>query len=66
MEIIFILLPISLCLAITALLAYLWAVRGGQFDDLDTPAIRAIFEDETKKDLSLQNKLNDSKNNPEN
>lgn len=50
MEIIFFLLPVSVCLAFIGLAAYLWAVKSGQFDDLDTPAMRVLFEDEEKKD----------------
>ena len=46
MQIIFVLLPISVFLALVALVGYLWSVRNGQLDDLETPAIRAIFDDE--------------------
>lgn len=27
------------------LLAFIWAVRGGQFDDTTTPAVRVLLED---------------------
>ena len=46
MSVIFIALPAALALAGAALLAFVWAARDGQFDDLDTPAIRASQEDE--------------------
>lgn len=46
MEIIYLLLPVSVLLGFLALAAYLWGVKNGQFDDLETPAIRAIFDDE--------------------
>lgn len=39
------LLPLSLMLALCGLGAYLWALRGKQFDDLETPALRALFDD---------------------
>jgi cbb3-type cytochrome oxidase maturation protein len=45
MEVIYIVLPLAIVLAATALGAFLWAVHCGQFDDLDTPACRAIFDD---------------------
>jgi len=45
MEVIYIVLPLAILLAGIALAAFLWAVRRGQYDDLDTPAYRAIFED---------------------
>ncbi len=46
MEIIFVLLPISLLLAVVAYIAYWWNVKNGQYDDLETPAMRMLFEDE--------------------
>ena len=45
MEIIYLLIPGTLLLGAGALCAYLWAVRSGQFDDLDTPAQRVLFDD---------------------
>lgn len=45
MEVIFIMLPLAIALAGIALAAFLWAVRRGQYDDLDTPPCRAIFDD---------------------
>lgn len=45
MEILFLLIPASLLLAGIALAFFLWAVRTGQFDDLDTPPHRILFED---------------------
>jgi len=46
MGIVVVLLPISVALALVALVAYFWGVRSGQFDDLDTPAMRVLFDDE--------------------
>lgn len=48
MGIIFALLPLSILFAIGALVAYFWGVRSGQFDDLETPAMRILFDDEEK------------------
>ena len=39
MNILLMLLPISLLLLGLAIAALAWAVRKGQFDDLDTPAL---------------------------
>lgn len=39
MNILLMLLPISLLLLGLAIAAFAWAVRKGQFDDLDTPAL---------------------------
>jgi cbb3-type cytochrome oxidase maturation protein len=46
MSIIFVLVPLALMLLVVALGAFLWAVRHAQFDDLDTPAARILFDDE--------------------
>jgi cbb3-type cytochrome oxidase maturation protein len=44
MSIIFVILPITLLLSLGAVLAYSWATRSGQFDDLATPAVRALHD----------------------
>ena len=45
MEIIFLLIPLSLLLVAAAIWAFFWATRSGQFDDLDSPAL-SILDDE--------------------
>ena len=45
MQVLFIVLPLALVMAGVALAAFLWSVRSGQLDDLDTPQIRAVFDD---------------------
>ncbi len=45
MTILLLLVPISLVLLGVAIWAFVWAVRRGQFDDLDTPAIDILRED---------------------
>lgn len=39
------LVPISLCLLGLALWAFAWAVKRGQFDDLETPALDILREE---------------------
>lgn len=46
MQIVAILLPFSLFLALCGVCAYYWAVKNDQFEDLDTPARRILFDDE--------------------
>lgn len=46
MRILLVLIPISLILLGAAVAAFVWAVRSGQFDDLDTPALDVLTEDE--------------------
>jgi cbb3-type cytochrome oxidase maturation protein len=45
MSVLYLLVPIALVLVGIALGAYVWAVKRGQFDDLTTPAMRAIHDD---------------------
>ena len=46
MSVVFIVLPLALLVVFAAVLAYTWAARRGQFDDLTTPAMRMLHEDE--------------------
>ena len=45
MNALLILIPLSLVLLLAAIWAFAWAVRRGQFDDLDTPAIDILQDD---------------------
>lgn len=45
MTILLLLIPLSLMLVAAAAWAFVWAVRAGQFDDLDTPALDMLGED---------------------
>jgi len=40
------LIPIALALGLVGLAAFLWALRSGQFDDLDGAANRILFDDD--------------------
>lgn len=46
MEIVLVLIPLSLFLLTIAILLFRWAVRNGQYDDLDSPAHRILFDDD--------------------
>lgn len=46
MSMLYIMVPVTLALAVTALVAYIWAVRTGQFDDPESQAYRMLFDDE--------------------
>ena len=48
MEILFLLIPLSLLLLGIAVWAFFWAVRNGQFDDLDSPAYRILMDDDER------------------
>ena len=45
MNILLLLIPISLLLLGVAIWAFVWAVRSGQFDDLDTPSLDILHEE---------------------
>ena len=59
MSVIYILLAISLIVAIVFFIAFLLAVRKGQYDDSYTPSVRMLFEDElvttNKETLTTEN-----------
>ncbi|MBZ9539275.1 cbb3-type cytochrome oxidase assembly protein CcoS [Modicisalibacter tunisiensis] len=46
MSILYLLIPLSLLLLGLAVWAFFWAVRSGQFDDLEGPAYRILFDDD--------------------
>ena len=46
MSVIYIVIPLALVLASAGVGAFLWAVRKGQYDDLDTPPYRAMFDED--------------------
>ncbi|UKM63558.1 cbb3-type cytochrome oxidase assembly protein CcoS [Flavobacteriaceae bacterium GSB9] len=52
MSVIYILLAISIIVAIGFFLAFIMAVKKGQFDDSYTPSVRMLFEDELVKENS--------------
>ena len=49
MNILLVLIPISLLLLGAAIWAFVWAVKGGQYDDLDTPPLDILVDDEKPK-----------------
>jgi cbb3-type cytochrome oxidase maturation protein len=56
MEVIYILLSVSILIAIGFLVAFVWSVKKGQYDDVVSPSIRILFEDENNKDKVEVNK----------
>lgn len=49
MSVLYLLVPIALILVGAAVVAFVWATRAGQFDDLETPAVRMLHDDEHEK-----------------
>jgi cbb3-type cytochrome oxidase maturation protein len=50
MNMLYLLIGISILLALIFLFAFFWASRTGQNDDIYTPSIRMLFDDEVKAD----------------
>ena len=46
MSVIYIVLPLALLIVAAAVVAFVWAARRGQFDDMDTPGTRMVNDDE--------------------
>jgi len=44
------LLPIALALGAVGLIAFIWSLNSGQYDDLDGAAERALSDDDLEKD----------------
>ncbi len=45
MSVLYVLVPLALLLSGAAVAVFAWAVRKGQFDDLQTPAMRMLMDD---------------------
>lgn len=43
----FFLIPIALLMGLAGLIAFMWALRSGQYEDLDGAAARVLIEEET-------------------
>lgn len=47
MNILLLLIPVALLLGLLGLVAFLWSVRSGQYEDLDGAATRILYDDDT-------------------
>lgn len=46
MDIVILLIPIAIILAGLAIWAFFWSVNSGQFDDLESPAHKILYDDD--------------------
>lgn len=46
MEILFLLIPVSVVVVAVIAAAFLWAVKSGQFEDMEGPAHRILMDDD--------------------
>jgi len=63
MRILYLLIPMALGVVGVALWAFLWAVRNGQFDDLEGPAHRILMDDDDDPRIPRR-KLQKAKDDP--
>ena len=61
MRILYLLIPMALGVIGVALWAFLWAVRTGQFDDLEGPAHRIVMDDDDPRIPQYGQRLDDNK-----
>ena len=50
METLYILVPIALALAGLGVVGFMWALRNGEYDDLETPAHAMLLDDLSPED----------------
>ncbi|MFQ5562791.1 MAG: cbb3-type cytochrome oxidase assembly protein CcoS [Parvularculaceae bacterium] len=50
MSVLVVLIPIALLLGLIGLLAFFWALRSGQYEDLDGAAERILLDDDLDED----------------
>ena len=55
MGIIYIMLVVSLIIALFFLVSFLWAIKSGQYEDDYTPSVRILFDDELIKNNTDKN-----------
>ena len=48
MSILFVLIPLAMLMLGVALGAFFWAVGHDQFDDLESPGVRVLFDDDER------------------
>ena len=56
MSVIFVLIGVSVSVAVVFLLVFLWSVKSGQYDDTYTPSVRMLFDDEVENKTSKNKK----------
>ena len=50
MSVIYLLLSLSVLVAVVFFIAFIYSVKRGQYDDSYTPSVRMLFDDELVKD----------------
>ena len=61
MSALIILIGVSILVAGSFLIAFLWSAKSGQYDDDYTPSVRMLFEDTPKADEATEEKIPNNK-----
>jgi cbb3-type cytochrome oxidase maturation protein len=58
MNVLIYLVPLALTLGLTGLVAFLWSLKSGQYDDLDGAAVRILPDDDMpSRDVASRREL---------
>jgi len=62
MEVVYITIGVSIVVAIIFFIAFIKSVKSGQYEDMYTPSVRMLFDDElvAKKDKNKQEQINNN------
>jgi cbb3-type cytochrome oxidase maturation protein len=58
MSVLYVVVPLALLIVAVAVGAFVWAARRGQFDDLETPAMRMLHDDDERPDRGEETRTN--------
>jgi cbb3-type cytochrome oxidase maturation protein len=64
MEVVYLLVSLAVVLAVVVVWAFFWAVRSGQFDDLEGPAHRILMDDDPGAGTGGRDASGPDKDNP--
>ena len=62
MDILFLLIPIALGFLVIALAVFFWAIRNGQYDDMESQGLKIVMDD---KQQTRQEKPADKESEPD-
>ncbi|MDA0685130.1 MAG: cbb3-type cytochrome oxidase assembly protein CcoS [Bacteroidetes bacterium] len=62
MNVLYVLVPLALLLAAVGVTAFVWSVRSGQFEDVETPGLRVLFDEETSASDQAESREDQSLN----
>ncbi len=58
MGVIYLMLVVSLIIAIFFLIIFIWSIKNGQYEDDYTPSVRILFDNEEKEKEKINNNSN--------